>query len=213
MASEYVNPSVQVPRTIEEDRENTMDKNVVGMLTFLASEAVFFSLLILSYVYFHGAFVNDPAGVKALDPVFTFIFSICLFASSGTIYLSEKALEKGNQGGFRFWLGATVVLGAIFLVGQGIEYVKLFNEDITVSRNLFGTTFFTMTGFHGFHVFIGLIMLSALFIQAMGGYFKTRHSSAVNTISLYWHFVDLVWVVIFSIVYIWSFLASGASFF
>ena len=213
MASEYVNPSVQTPHTMAEDRENTMDKNTVGMLTFLASEVVFFSLLILSYIYFHGAFASDPAGVKALDPVFTFFFSICLFASSGTIYLSEKALEKGNQAGFRFWLLATIVLGAIFLTGQGIEYSKLFSEDITVSRNLFGTTFFTMTGFHGFHVFVGLIALTILFIQAMTGYFKTRHSSAVNTISLYWHFVDLVWVVIFSVVYIWSFLASGAKYF
>ncbi len=100
------------------------------------------------------------------------------------------------------WLIATIVLGLIFLVGQGLEYWRLLTNNVTVSRNMFGTTFFTLTGFHGFHVLVGLVMLAAFTGIAMTGRFKGPRSGALSALSLYWHFVDAVWVVIFSIVYI-----------
>src|SRR5207253_1207119 len=106
-------------------------------------------------------------------------------------------------------LVATIALGAIFLVGQGIEYAGLLSSDVTVSRNLFGTTFFTMTGFHGFHVFVGLVMLTIVAGFAFAGHYKGGRSAALGAISLYWHFVDLVWVVIFSVVYLWSLVGTG----
>jgi heme/copper-type cytochrome/quinol oxidase subunit 3 len=99
---------------------------------------------------------------------------------------------------------ATIVLGLIFLIGQGAEYWRLLTNDVRVSTNLFGTTFFTLTGFHGFHVFVGLIMLSILTGIALTGRFKGPRSGAVSAISLYWHFVDVVWIFIYTIVYIGS---------
>ena len=96
----------------------------------------------------------------------------------------------------------TILLGAIFLFGQGMEWSALIKKNVTISSGLFGTTFFTLTGFHGFHVFVGLIMLSVLLGLALAGDFRNQQSSAVETVSLYWHFVDAVWIVIFSIVYL-----------
>ncbi|MBN9387342.1 MAG: heme-copper oxidase subunit III [Chloroflexi bacterium] len=180
-----------------------MGKAELGILAFLATEAIFFGLLILSYVYFR---VTDNSAPNAdiLKPNFirTLIFSLCLFASSGTIVLAEQALKKGNRRGLVLWLVVTVVLGLAFLSGQGWEYAELIGENITPARNTFGTAFFTMTGFHGFHVFGGLVMLSILAGLAAAGDFKGPHSAAVTCVSWYWHFVDIVWVFIFSMVYV-----------
>lgn len=180
-----------------------MGKPELGMLAFLATEAIFFGLLILSYVYF---LVTDNAAPNAgvLKENFgrTLFFSFCLFASSGTIVLAERALKRSNKRGLVLWLLITVILGAIFLGGQAWEYTDLFKENIFISRNTFGTSFFTMTGFHGLHVFGGLVMLSILTVLAAIGDFKGPHSAAVTCVSWYWHFVDMVWVVIFTMVYL-----------
>ncbi len=177
-----------------------MGKPELGILAFLGTEAVFFGLLILSYVYFR-ATDNSTPNAHVLDVPRTFIFSLCLFASSGTVVLAERALKRGNRRGLVLWLIITVLLGLTFLAGQGWEYAELFGENITPSRNTFGTSFFTMTGFHGLHVFGGLVMLSTLTGLAAAGDFKGPHSAAVTCVSWYWHFVDMVWVVIFTLVY------------
>ena len=104
----------------------------------------------------------------------------------------------------RLSLFATVLLGAIFLYGQGREYQRLISQNVTISRNLFGSTFFTLTGFHGLHVFMGLVAITILFGLALAGTFKKPHSVAIEAISLYWHFVDVVWIVIFATVYLWA---------
>jgi heme/copper-type cytochrome/quinol oxidase subunit 3 len=180
-----------------------MGKAELGILAFLGTEAVFFGLLILSYVFFR---VTDNSAPNAdiLKPNFvrTLIFSMCLFASSGTVVLAERALKRGDRRGLVLWLILTVVLGLAFLSGQGWEYAELIGENITPARNTFATAFFTMTGFHGFHVFGGLVMLSVLTGLAAAGDFKGPHSAAVTCVSWYWHFVDMVWVVIFSMVYV-----------
>lgn len=180
-----------------------MGKAELGILAFLATEAIFFGLLILSYVYFR---VTDNSAPNAdiLKPNFirTLIFSLCLFSSSGTIVLAEQALKRRDRRGLVLWLIVTVVLGLAFLGGQVWEYTELIGDSITPSRNTFGTSFFTMTGFHGFHVFGGLVMLSILAWLAWLGDFKGPHSAAVTCVSWYWHFVDIVWVVIFSLVYL-----------
>jgi heme/copper-type cytochrome/quinol oxidase subunit 3 len=103
----------------------------------------------------------------------------------------------------RLWLLVTVVLGAVFLIGQGWEYLRLIGENVTISRNLFGSTFFTLTGFHGLHVFSGLVALAILCGLAAAGWFAGPHSIALETVGWYWHFVDVVWIVIFSIIYLW----------
>jgi cytochrome c oxidase subunit 1/cytochrome c oxidase subunit I+III len=183
----------------------TTDSNKLGMLLFLGGEAIFFALLILAYLYYRGQWVTTGGPTaKVLDVGRTGVFSVFLFSSSLTIWLAERALRRGGQGLARLWLLATVVLGAIFLVGQGMEYAQLFRERIFISTGLFGTTFFTLTGFHGLHVFVGLVALSILLVLAVAGDFKGRRRVALETVSLYWHFVDAVWVVIFAIVYLWT---------
>lgn len=182
------------------------DRNRLGMVCFIASEATFFIFLILAYVYYHIVANNDPSAANVLDPVKTGIYSLFLLSSSVTIWLAGRSLARRNRTGLILGLVGTVVLGGIFLFGQGQEYLHLLNDNVTVSRNLFGTTFFTLTGFHGLHVFAGLVAITILTILALLGDFQGPHSSAIEAISLYWHFVDVVWVVIFSIVYIWAIL-------
>lgn len=180
--------------------------NEFGMLLFILSEAVFFSLLVLAYAFFHKGGQGAEAS-KMLDPVKTGLFSIALLSSSLTMWLAEKAHEKKNGTGVALWLLATVVLGAIFLVGQGIEYDMLIQNHVTISRNLFGSSFFTLTGFHGLHVLIGLLLLAVLTGLAFAGRKFAPTSEALSVIAIYWHFVDAVWIVIFGVVYMWSYLA------
>lgn len=180
----------------------TIDKNRLGMLLFLVNEAVFFGLLIFAYINYRNSVGAGPNAANSLDVGTTSIFTACLLASSLTIWLADKSLARGSHLGVIGWLLATIALGATFLVGQGLEYARLLSQDVTVSRNLFGTTFFTLTGFHGFHVFVGLFMLTILAGFAIAGHYKGGKSSSLGAISLYWHFVDVVWVVIFSLVYV-----------
>ncbi|HSH77742.1 MAG TPA: heme-copper oxidase subunit III [Herpetosiphonaceae bacterium] len=183
-----------------------MEKNRMGMLLFLASEAMFFSVLILAYVYYRGPGVEGPTAETALDPVTTGIFTIFLLASSVTFWLAERSIARQRELRARLWLLATVHLGVIFLIGQGWEYFNLFRENVTIDRNLFGTTFFTLTGFHGFHVFGGLVAIAILTGLSATGHFRGPHSVAVETVGLYWHFVDVVWIIIFALIYVWPFL-------
>src|SRR5271163_1198119 len=140
---------------------------LVGMITFVASESIFFLMLVLAYVNFHK--VTGPTAAAQLDPIKTGLFSIALFSSSFTMWLAEVARKKENAALVKLWLFATIALGAIFMTGQGLEYARLLMNNITISRDLFGSTFFTLTGFHGFHVLIGLILLLLLFGLAVLG--------------------------------------------
>ncbi len=169
---------------------------------FIFSEAVFFFFLIAAYIYYSGAVVHGPKAANSLDPPRTLVFTICLIASSGTLWLAERRLAAAHRNAFRFWLAITVVLGAAFLAGQAMEYIGLISRSITPARNLFGATFFTLTGFHGFHVLCGLVCLLILLILSAQRTFGDKEVSGVGAIALYWHFVDAVWIVIFSLVYL-----------
>ncbi len=186
-----------------------MEKNKLGMSLFLASEVFFFGSLILAYIYYNFTPVLPPGpnAASSLDPLTAGIFTFCLIASSGTLWLAERNLAHHNHSGVRLWLLATVALGLIFLLGQGREYLHLIGENVTISRNLFGTTFFTLTGFHGAHVTIGIIMLLSLFVISLMGRLPTSDSLTVELTGLYWHFVDVVWIVIFSLIYLWPLVA------
>lgn len=181
-----------------------MDRNKLGISLFLGSEAIFFILLILAYINFHSLTAQQAA--RYLDPAKTAIFTLLLLSSSLTLWLAERNQRGGNFQRVNTWLAATIGLGGIFLLGQGSEYLHLFNLNVTVAQNMFGTTFFTLTGFHGIHVLIGLIALSILLALAMAGQLKKPGSSAIEAVALYWHFVDGVWIVIFSVVYLWTLL-------
>jgi heme/copper-type cytochrome/quinol oxidase subunit 3 len=183
-----------------------MEKNKLGMAFFLGSEAVFFGVLILAYIYYYGAYADGPNAANTLEPVTAGIFTLCLLASSFTLWRAQKSVEQGRPAGPRMWLLATIVLGAIFLAGQGWEYLRLLGAGVTISRGLFATTFFTLTGFHGLHVFSGLIALATLLGLAGIGRRGGRFPAAVAAGELYWHFVDAVWIVIFGLVYLWPHL-------
>jgi heme/copper-type cytochrome/quinol oxidase subunit 3 len=176
----------------------------LGMLLFIASEGIFFVLLILAYVFYHHAASNGGEAARVLNTAKTGVFSLFLFASSATVQRATASLRRRRIPAVRGWLIATVALGAVFLVGQGREYAGLIRRDITISRDLFGTTFFTLTGFHGLHVLLGLLMLALLVLLTSQRSVKLLEGGVLEGVSLYWHFVDAVWVVIFAVVYLWS---------
>jgi len=180
--------------------EKAADKNLVGMLSFIASEATFFLMLILAYLFYN---VVAPFGGKAvvLDVQKTGIYTLCLLASSVTLWRAEKSLQRGREGSFKRWLAGTIALGGIFLIGQGLEYAHLWQTGVKMNTSLYSTSFFTLTGFHGLHVCVGLLALLILLRLAMMKDFR-KPAEAVASIGLYWHFVDVVWIVVFSIVYL-----------
>jgi heme/copper-type cytochrome/quinol oxidase subunit 3 len=179
------------------------NRTVLGMILFVSSESIFFLLLLLSYVNFHK--VTGSQAASLLDPVKTGLFSIALFSSSLTMWLAERSRKK-ESAWVRVWLLATIILGAIFVTGQGLEYAGLLTKNVTISRDLFGSTFFTLTGFHGFHVLFGLVLLSLLLGLAVFGRKQEPTLSGMQSIAIYWHFVDAVWLIIFSVVYLWRYV-------
>jgi heme/copper-type cytochrome/quinol oxidase subunit 3 len=184
----------------------TLEKNRFSMVLFILSEAIFFAMLILAYAYFRASPQGGPSAASSLDPVRMGFFSAALFSSSATVWLAERQLKRRCVRGARSWLAATILLGITFLVGEGIEYAGLFARGITISTDLFGTTFFSLTGFHGLHVTAGLLLLTIVFFLAGQERYRWKWPVAVRSVSLYWHFVDAVWVAVFSVVYLWAIL-------
>jgi cytochrome c oxidase subunit 1/cytochrome c oxidase subunit I+III len=183
------------------DRSRLWRPQIVGLAAFIFSESTFFGALIVAYLEYRTR--SAGPGPHDLDVPRTFIFSLFLFASSATVYLAERRLANDDQRGFLRWWLASIGLGAVFLVGQITEYARLFGEGITIGTNLFTSAFFTLTGFHGLHVFVGLIALSVIGLLARAGDFRGgRRRVAVDSVSIYWHFVDGIWVLIFSLVYL-----------
>ena len=177
------------------------DKHVLGMAVFLGSEAVFFLFLIVAYVYFRGAPTTGPTARSALDPRVTALYTVALLASSATIWRASVQAKRARSASA--WVLASAVLGTVFLVGQGREYARLLGENVRVSRDLFGTTFFTLTGFHGFHVLVGVVMLMLIWVVARVDGTVPR---GLDAVALYWHFVDVIWLLIFGIVYVRPFV-------
>jgi len=198
---DVANPDRPDP-VVGDDQVVLPDHNKTGILAFIFSEVGFFGTLILAYLYFYAHPQAGP-GPKGLDVPRTLIFSVCLFASSFTFWRSEVALTKQRRGSMLGWLGLTIALGGIFLVGQVNEYWKLFQTGVDLSTNMFSTSFFTLTGFHGLHVLIGLIVL-LIFLWAAweGDSVSSKFDSAFKAAGYYWHFVDVVWVFVLLTVYI-----------
>ncbi|MGD0812372.1 MAG: cytochrome c oxidase subunit I [Verrucomicrobiota bacterium] len=181
--------------------ETTIGKHEAGMLSFIASESIFFVMLILAYLYYN--VISPPSGGPplALDARKTGIFTLCLLASSATFWRAEKSLHRGQHDSFHRWLLATVLLGGVFMIGQGSEYAHLLHAGYAVNSSLFATAFFTLTGFHGLHVCVGLAALLILLRLAALGDFRTS-APAVKSVGWYWHFVDMVWVAVFFVIYL-----------
>ncbi|HLH23913.1 MAG TPA: cytochrome c oxidase subunit I [Chloroflexota bacterium] len=178
----------------------------LGVLAFIFSEATFFGALIAAFIEYRTRSAAGPSP-HDLDVPRTVLFSLALFASSGTAWLADRSLSRGSRRGFLLWVGATILLGIVFLFGQATEYRRLFAEHVTVGTNLFTSAFFTLTGFHGFHVLVGLLTWVTVAGIGLAGYFRDgRNRTGVQAVSIYWHFVDAVWVVILSVVYLWALL-------
>jgi cytochrome c oxidase subunit III len=175
-----------------------LDPGQWGMLAFLVSEAALFSTLIVVYLAFLGRDAVGPTPREALSLPLVIVTTTCLLSSSLTIHRAETFLATGDLSGFRKWWSATIALGLAFLVGTGYEWFNLITRHrLTIGRNLFGSTFYTLVGFHGFHVSAGLVtMLIVLLLTPRPG------PRGVGLVAWYWHFVDAVWVVVFSVVYL-----------
>jgi cytochrome c oxidase subunit 3 len=173
----------------------------VAMLALIVAEIAIFGIFVVAYIYYIGKSLTGPYPRQVLElPIFN---TVCLLSSSFTIWIAERALKRGARGAFSLWWALTVALGAIFLVGTGLEWKKLiFHDGLTISTNLFGTTFYSLVGLHASHVIVGLTMLSIVLIFSLTGKLKSEHSRQLEVLSLYWHFVDGVWVVVFTVVYI-----------
>ncbi|MCA9233958.1 MAG: cytochrome c oxidase subunit I [Planctomycetales bacterium] len=171
--------------------------------SFIVSEAIFFLLLLVAYVVFNtDADTDGPTADSALNVTRTAVFSAFLLASSLTFWLAERSLRAGKTPDFLRWLGATILLGVVFLSGQAWEYAGLLAQDVTVDRNLFASTFFTVTGFHGLHVTAGLIALAIMYALGKNKHVTSAQAQPFGAIGVYWHFVDVVWIFVFATIYL-----------
>jgi cytochrome c oxidase subunit 3 len=179
---------------------------ILGMILFITSEVMFFSGLFAAYFATRAANAADwPPEVfqGILDPLgLIMIATIILIASSFTCQFAVWSIRRGDRRGFVRNTAITFILGVIFLGMQAIDYAILFGEGLTLASGPFGTTYFTLTGFHGAHVFGGVLMLGVILYRGMAGQFSAKHHDAVEAVSLYWHFVDVVWILLFSILYL-----------
>ncbi len=193
-------PKFPAPPPIPQERR--LSTYQWGMIAFLVSEVAFFGTLIVTYIIYLGKDTNGPTpAVLALPLVIG--TTICLLASSGTIHMAERSLKLGARSGFFLWWSATITLGVLFLLGTGYEWYGLITHDgLTIGRNLFGTTYYTLVGFHAMHVTAGVIVMSILLGLAAKGRITGNHPVGVQLASWYWHFVDGVWVVVFTVVYL-----------
>jgi cytochrome c oxidase subunit III len=175
-----------------------------GMIAFLVSEVSFFGTLIMSYVYFLSqTLAGNPKPSQVFYLPAVIAASACLFSSSATIHLAEQALRRDRHKAFLLLWGLTIALGALFLVGTMWEWSDLIGKwGLTISRNLFGTSYFTLVGFHAFHVTIGVVVMSIVFGLALKGQITVNNQMAVEVVSWYWHFVDAVWLLVFVLVYL-----------
>ncbi len=173
----------------------------IGMCCLIIAESAIFTIFVVAYVYNIGKSLYGPTPSQVLDiPIFN---TVCLLSSSITIMVAERMIEKNRMGAFTLWWAVTFVLGAIFLVGTGFEWHKLiYHDGLTISTNLFGTTYYSLVGLHATHVVVGLVMLLTALLFTLTGHVQHRHSERLQVLALYWHFVDGVWVVVFTVVYI-----------
>jgi cytochrome c oxidase subunit 3/cytochrome o ubiquinol oxidase subunit 3 len=173
-----------------------------GMVAFLVSEAAFFCTLIVVYLTFLGANQSGPTPAVLSLPL-VIGTTVCLLSSSVTVYLAEESLRSGCRSAFVRWWSATIALGIAFLAGTAYEWNTLIvRHGLTISRNLFGTTYYTLVGFHAFHVTVGVIVMLILLGLTLSYDVAGRNRVGVELVSWYWHFVDGVWVVVFTVVYL-----------
>lgn len=174
----------------------------LGMWLFLGSECLLFGGLISTYMLYRGRVSDGPTPEQIYDIPFTSVSSFVLLMSSLTMVLAVSAAQKRDDRGTNLWLTVTALLGATFVGGQVYEFTAFYNEGLGFTTSLFGSSFYTLTGFHGVHVTVGIIMLLAFVAINKRSRVPGSKSESVEMIGLYWHFVDIVWIIIFTLVYL-----------
>ena len=179
----------------------TPSRGVVGILCLIAAESAVFIIFVVAYIFYLGKSISGPSPRDVLDiPI---VGTICLLSSSLTVYLAVGALRRSKVGLCSLWLAATVLLGGIFLAGTALEWRQLIYKDgLTIRTNLFGTTFYSLVGLHATHVVVGLVMLALALVFALRSSVTEANAERLDVLSLYWHFVDAVWVIVFTVVYV-----------
>ncbi|MBV9264938.1 MAG: heme-copper oxidase subunit III [Acidobacteriaceae bacterium] len=179
----------------------TPDRGTVGIIMLIITETALFSMFVAAYVIYTGKSLTGPYPKDVLEvPI---IATICLLSSSFTVYMAEHSLVHNNVARFKVWLFITILLGAEFLTATGLEWRKLIYEDhLTIATNLFGTTFYSLVGLHASHVTVGLFFLLLTLFLTLRGFPIETQTRRIIFLSWYWHFVDAVWVVVFTVVYL-----------
>ncbi len=173
----------------------------VGILALILTESAFFSIFVAAYIFYIGKSLSPPYPRDILSP--PIVSTICLLSSSATIVFAVRALRLGRTRVFAIWWLVTLLLGSEFLTGTALEWHRLiYREHFTISTNLFGTTYYSLVGLHALHVTIGLIMILIVMLLTAGGHVSRRYAEHTELLSWYWHFVDGVWVVVFTTVYV-----------
>ncbi len=177
----------------------------LGMWLFLSSEALFFGAFISTYFLYRGRdsqFLKGPKPDQVFNIPFTSVTSFILLMSSLTMVLALAAIQRGDHRRLRIWLLTTALFGLTFIGGQVFEFTEFYRQGLHLGTNMFGTTFFVLTGLHGLHVTVGILWLLMLYGRSLMGRLPTEKSEAIEIAGLYWHFVDIVWIVIFTVVYL-----------
>lgn len=176
-------------------------RGVVAMASLITAESSIFTIFVVAYLYYIGRDVHGPTPRQVLEvPIF---YTVCLLSSSLFIYLAEHAIEHARMAAFRLWWSITILLGATFLYGTAADWHTLIYRDhLTIHTNLFGTTYYSLVGLHASHVVVGLIMMLVVAIFAFTKHLLPEHAYRVKVLAMYWHFVDAVWVVVFTVVYV-----------
>jgi len=173
----------------------------VGMISLIVTESSLFTIFVVAYLFYIGGSLNGPYPSEVLH--FPWFGSFCLFGSSLTIMIAEKFLHKGNRAMFHLWWLITILMGVGFMGYTATEWYHLiYHEGLTISTNVFGTTFYSLVGLHASHVLVGLLLLSTILISSVRGKLHPDHTEHVEIISWYWHFVDGIWAVVLTVVYI-----------
>ena len=175
----------------------------LAMWLFLGSECLLFGGLISTYLLYKNRIAEGSIGPSdVFDIPFTSASSFVLLMSSLTMVLALSAIQRGDERANRLWLFTTATLGAIFIGGQVYEFTGFYREGLGYTTNIFGSAFYTLTGFHGVHVSVGIVMLMSLWVRSYRGHLHQSHAETVEIVGLYWHFVDVIWILIFTIVYL-----------
>jgi len=186
----------------EEETSTGLPTFKLGFWTFIGSESLFFGGLISTYMVYQGRSVTGPYPSDVFNIPLTSVSTFVLLMSSLAMVLALAAVQRDDRKGTLTWLMTTAVMGMIFLGFQAYEFTEFVNMGLKIDTNLFGSSFFFLTGFHGAHITVGIIWLLALWVQALRGQLRKENALRVEVAGLYWHFVDIIWIVIFTFVYL-----------